>query len=447
MTESALSLKARLTILVLFAVVAVWTVATVLTYRDARHEIDELLDAHLEQAASLLIAQTGEELEEIDTEHVPSRHPFAAKVAFQVWERGARLKLHSLNAPDEPLGSGEPGFSEREIGGRRWRVFSGWDVEREMLVQVGELMEMREAIAREMLQATLKPLLFALPLLGLLVWFAVRGGMRPLDSIAEQVARRAPDYLEPVEITGVPAELAPLLDRLNKLLATVARSLENERRFTADAAHELRTPLAAIRAQAQVALGAADERERRAVLHKVIAGCDRTARLMEQLLTLARLDAPSSLQSQGVALRALAAQTIAELVPDALARHVDVALAAGPETTIQGNSGLLQILLRNLIDNAVGYTPEGGSVTVTVTPSPDGTRLAVTDTGPGIPDEERMRVTDRFYRIAGSGREGSGLGLSIVARIVQLHGATLAINEGPAGAGTQVEIAFAAPRN
>jgi two-component system sensor histidine kinase QseC len=284
--------------------------------------------------------------------------------------------------------------------------------------------------------------LFALPPLGLLVWFAVRSGVRPLDAIAEQVARRAPGHLEPVGSRGAPAELQPLLNRLNTLLATVAATLENERRFTADAAHELRTPLAAIRAQAQVALGAVHNGEQRAALQKVIAGCDRTARLMEQLLTLARLDAPPTAQSGSVPLRALAASVLAELAQDAVTRRVDLVLGEGPDATVQGNAGLLEVLLRNLIDNGIRYTPAGGTVTVTIANCAGGARLAVTDTGPGITESERNKVMERFYRIAGTGQEGSGLGLSIAARVAQIHGATLSLGAGPGNRGTRADVLF-----
>ena len=437
-----MSLKARLTFLVLLAVLAVWLAATAVTYRDARHEIDELLDAHLAQAAALLIAQTGDELEEIDTEHMSASHPLASRVVFQVWEHGKRLRLHSLNAPRQSLGSNERGFSEVDIEGQRWRVYSDWDREGEMLIHVGELVQAREEIARQMLHASLTPLVLALPLLGILVWFAVRSGVRPLDAIADQVARRAPDYLQPLQIDHMPPEIAPLVERLNNLFAVVASSIESERRFTADAAHELRTPLAAIRAQAQVALGVADETERRDVLHKVIVGCDRTARLMEQLLTMARLDTPSALKREPVSLRDLAARIIGDLAPLAVAGKVEIELEDGPDTTLPGNPGLLHVLLRNLLDNAVRYSPPGGRASVSVTRDDDVVTLAVSDVGPGIPERERARVTDRFYRVAGTDREGSGLGLSIVARIVELHGGKLQIESGSDGKGTTVAVTF-----
>ena len=438
------SLKARLTGLVVTVVVAAWAGAAWFTYREARHEIDELLDAHLAQSVALLVAQAGDEMEEFDTEHVELGRSFSNAVAFQVWEHGRRLALHSANAPDTPLGGPDTGFSEREIDGRRWRVFSAWDSEHEHLVHVGERVEARGEISEEMLEALLTPLLLAVPLLGLLVWLAVRSGVRPLDRVADEVGRREPGRLDPLDTTDVPTELKPLLHRINSLFDEVTRSIEHERRFTADAAHELRTPLAAIRAQAQVALGVADPAEREAVLRKVMAGCDRTARLMEQLLTLARLDTAPGVPRERVVLSQLAAAAIAEAAPGAVSRRIDVSLDEGAPAGIVGYPALLQVLLRNLVDNAIRYTPDGGQVQVRVVRSASGVELAVLDTGDGIPEAERGRVLERFYRVAGARADGSGLGLSIVARVAAVHGASVTVGTGLRGRGTGVSVTFPA---
>ncbi len=436
------SLKARLATLILVAVVAVWGSATWLTYQEARHEIDELLDAHLAQSVSLLVAQAGDELEEFETDHADVGLPLSPAVAFQVWEHGTRLTLHSSDAPDVPLAHGEAGFSNQRIDGHAWRVFSAWDRERETLVHVGERVEARVSIAREMLAASLAPLLLAVPLLGLLTWLAVRQGMRPLDRIASAVAVRDAQSLDPLDTRGVPSELSALIERLNGLFSRVSESLEHERRFTADAAHELRTPLAAIRAQAQVALGAADEGERAAVLRKVVSACDRTARVVEQLLTLARLDASSAAAPGSVALRALAIEALAEAAPGALAHGVELSCEPGEDVHVPGHAGLLQILLRNLLDNAIRYTPAGGEVRVELTSARDGIVLSVADSGVGIPPGQRARVLERFYRIVGNRAEGSGLGLSIVARVAAVHGAVIDLGDGIGGKGTRVAVTF-----
>ncbi len=442
MTSAPPSLKARLTVLVVGAVVLVWAAATVATYVKARHEIDELLDAHLAQSVALVVAQAGDEIEEFDTEHADIGYPVSNAVAFQVWEHGTRLSLHSANAPEAPLGGQGAGFSDQEIEGRQWRVFSAWDREHEQLVHVGERVEARVAIAREMLEASLAPLLLAVPFLALLVWFAVRQGVRPLDRVADDVGHRAPSRLDPLDLASVPTELLPLLKRLNGLFAEVTRAMEHERRFTADAAHELRTPLAAIRAQAQVALGTSDAAEREAVLHKVMAACDRTAHLVAQLMTLARLDAQPPGQPEAVVLTDLVTEVVAVAAPGAVSRRIEISFTGSPGIRVSGHAALLQVLVRNLVDNAIRYTPDGGQVMVELTSDGGGVQLSVSDSGGGIPPDQRARVMERFYRVAGSRADGSGLGLSIVSRVAAVHGATVTIADGPDGRGTRVAVSF-----
>lgn len=438
------SLRARLLALVLSGVVAVFAVATAGAYIEARQKVDALLDAHLAQSLALLVAQAGEDLEEFDTEHAGEGVPVSNAVAFQIWDHGERLALHSANAPDVPLGDRRTGFSDRDIAGIHWRVYSAWDHEGEYLIHVGERVDARREILDDLVGAMLAPLLVALPVLGLLVWLAVSRGLRPVARVADDVQRRDSDRLDPLGLEGVPRELLPLVERLNALFARVTRSLDRERRFTADAAHELRTPLAAIRAQAEVALGTPEAGARDAVLRKVIAGCDRAARLVEQLLTLARLDAAPADAAETVDLARLAAEVTADATPAALGRRIDIALEAEPAVSVRGYAGLLRILLRNLVDNAVRYSPDGSDVRVEVRREGDRVVLVVRDSGDGIRPEDRARVLERFYRVPGSRSEGSGLGLSIVARIAEVHGASVAVGEGLGGRGTGVSVVFPA---
>ncbi len=442
MAARPLSLRARLLVLVLAAVVVAFALATAGAYLETRHEVDALLDAHLEQSLALLVAQAGEDLEEYDTEHAGEGVAVSNAVAFQIWDRGSRLALHSANAPDTPLGDTRTGFSDRVIGGIGWRVYTSWDHEGEYLIHVGERVDARQEILEDLVGAVLAPLLVALPVLGLLVWLAVSRGVRPVARVADEVQQRDSERLDPLDLSGVPGELVPLVERLNTLFARVTRSLDHERRFTADAAHELRTPLAAIRAQAQVALGATDADARAAVLQKVIAGCDRAARLVEQLLTLARLDGVPGAPPDTVDLSRLAAEVVAEAAPAALARSIDIGLDAAPDASVRGHAALLRVLIRNLVDNAVRYSPGEGDVRVEIHRQDGRIVLRVLDSGDGIPPEDRARVLERFYRGAGARSEGSGLGLSIVTRVAEVHGAAVTIGEGLKGRGTGVAVAF-----
>jgi len=435
------SIKTRLLALALGAVTLVWLGTVVFTYFDAREELDELLDAHLAQAATLLIAQAAHEIDEIEYERAPTLHKYARRVVFQVWGEG-RLRLHSANAPAEPLAGDAPGFSERTIDNHRWRVFTSRDATGKLVIHVGERAELRAKLAREMALNLLTPLLYALPALALLLWIAVGRGLKPLAALRDQISHRAPDNLAPLDAAQAPREVQPLVEQLNTLFRRITDSLENERRFTADAAHELRTPVAAIRAQAQVARGAYDDATRAHALDNVITGCDRAAHLIDQLLTLARLDRSQQAPAQACRLRTLAAETLAELAPQAVNRDIQLELVESPEVEIPGLQALLQVLLRNLIDNAIRYSPSGTTIRVNVTRDGQTARLTVTDQGPGIPAAELPKVRERFYRLLGTGQEGSGLGLSIAQRIAEIHGATLVLAPNAAGKGLRATVTF-----
>jgi two-component system sensor histidine kinase QseC len=364
-------------------------------------------------------------------------------VAFQVWERGTALRVHSADAPNERLSSRTEGFSDADVDGRRWRVFSTWTRKHRLLIQVGEERAARDRLAMAIGANVLKPMVLALPLLGLLVWLGVRWGTRPLAILHEQTVQRDPDNLAPLEIADPPAEVAPLVESLNRLLARVRASIEGERRFTADAAHELRTPVAAVRAHAEVARAATTEDERRAALDSILAGCDRAAHAIDQLLTLARLDpAGAGGRRETCDLRDVARQVLADLAPMALAKGIEVELSEGAPVMVPGNRGLLAILVRNVADNAVRYSPAGGRARVDVVPDGAVARLIVTDEGPGVAPADRQALGQRFLRLAGSREAGTGLGLSIVARVAELHRAAVHFREGPGGRGFSVVVEF-----
>ncbi|MDP1606476.1 MAG: ATP-binding protein [Rhodocyclaceae bacterium] len=301
---------------------------------------------------------------------------------------------------------------------------------------------LREEFDEHFIQGLLTPLLFGLPLLGGWIWFATRRGLAPLDEVAAELGKRAPERLDPVAPAVAPREIRPLLEALNKLFTRVDRALENERRFTADAAHELRTPLAAIAAQAQVALRARDAAERDHAIAQLAAGARRASHLVEQLLTLARLDPAAGLPMDTVRLDELAVAICADHGVAALEKNIALELAAPAPVSLMANDAMLRILLRNLLDNAVRYTPAGGQVRVAVTSTGSDVLLMVSDSGPGIPADQRDQALRRLHRLAGQDIEGSGLGLSIVARIAELHGAHLELADGIGQPGLAVRLTF-----
>lgn len=438
------SLKQRLLALVLAVITLVWLGAAAFTYLDAREEFDEVLDGHLAQAASLLLVQTSHDLDELETEHAPLLHKYARRVAFQIWDKGQRLRLHSANAPQQALADRERGFSDSTIDGHRWRVFSTRDESGELLIHVAERADVRDELAQDIAANLLRPLLVSLPLLAILLWVAVARGLLPLVTLTREVEQRDPENLVALDTSSAPREVMPLIGRLNRLFSLIAASLQKERSFTADAAHELRTPIAAIKAQTQVARAATTEAERIHALDNAILGCDRASRLITQLLTLARVDTLDNSVMQPCRIRDIAAEVIAALAPAAVEKHVRLELMADAEAeaTVHGNPEMLRVLLRNLLDNAILHTPRGTAVQVQISHEPGTTCLTVSDDGPGIAAEERDRVLERFYRPLGTQASGSGLGLSIVKRIAEVHDAALQILAPSEGDGLRVKVCF-----
>ena len=431
------SLQGRLLSLSLGLVVSVWGATAVLTWIDVRHELDELLDGHLAQAAALLVVQQATEIEDEDhAVDAPTLHRYAPKVAFQVFHEG-RLSLRSSNAPTVPMVDRgqqfQSGFRTVQIDAVDWRVFAAHGAERDVQVYVGEQVSSRASILWAVLRSTLWPMVFALPFLVLALGWAVHRGVAPLRRLGRTLALRQPQVLDPVIVEGAPSEMTPMIDALNGLFARIGELMESERRFTADAAHELRTPISAIRMQAQVAQGEADDASRRHALAATVEGCDRAIRLVEQLLTLSRLEAGAAAVGQRVDLAAVLRSVVSDLAPQSIQKQQDIEVEAAGPTGVRGDALLIAVLARNLVDNAIRYSPPGGSVKVTLAGRPERVRLTVEDSGPGMSEPDRARLGERFFRVLGSGQGGSGLGWSIVQRIASVHRAT-------AGAGRSASL-------
>jgi two-component system sensor histidine kinase QseC len=333
-------------------------------------------------------------------------------------------------------GAGTPsttGFSTVEIGGSAWRVFAAQGAKRDVRVYVGEEVASRASILWALMRSMFWSMFIALPVLALAAWWAVYSGVAPLRRLGRVLAGRQPHALDPVLLQDAPAEMAPMLDALNGLFERIARLMEAERRFTADAAHELRTPIAAIRAQAQVALGEADDARRRHALQSTLAGCDRAARLVEQMLTLSRLEAGIAPTAATVYLGAVVRQVVGELAPQALHKRQTIEVDAVDACAVTGDATLLALLVRNLVDNAIRYSPPGAKIRIAVADVDAQVRLLVEDSGQGMSTQDMQRFGERFFRVTGSGQSGSGLGASIVMRIADAHGAFVQASTSPLG--------------
>lgn len=433
------SLQARLFVLVLGFALAIWLGAAMITWRDAQDQIDDLLDGHLAQAASLLLVQAAGDHD--DVYDAPTQQKNAPQVAYQVFMAG-ELITRSANVGSEPLGPQSDGFvTVRRDDGALWRITAAHDSRHDITVMVGEQMASRQAILWAVMRSLLRPLLVAMPLFGLALWWSVRKGLAPIRGLSETLERRTPHAAEPVTLDGMPRELQPLVQTLNGLLERIGGMVQAERRFTADAAHELRTPIAAIRAQAQVAIGAHDNvAERMHALQTTLAGCDRASHLVDQLLTLARLEAAPGAKAAIVDLAAVTRRVVGELARGALERKQEVALHADGVCPVAANETLIGVLVRNLVDNAMRYSPENAIVEVAVRQEHSGAVLRVLDSGPGMTDEGISHLGERFFRVLGNDQTGSGLGWSIVRRLLDVFGARAQIGRSSELGGLSVVV-------
>jgi two-component system sensor histidine kinase QseC len=293
-----------------------------------------------------------------------------------------------------------------------------------------------------MIFSSLWPMAVAWPIIALILWFSVGASLKPLSALADAIRARSPRQLGRIEVAGVPSEVVPVVASLNELLAVVEGALEREKQFTGNAAHELRTPLAGIKAQAEAGLGSRDEREKTEALEAINLGVERASRMVGQLLTLARVDPESAaLNRHSLDLSALAAEVVARHFPAARAKRIELAVS-GNEVAhmVPGEAQYLELLLSNLLDNAIRYSPEDSAVEVKLSQVAGEVCLEVEDSGPGIPRPDRARVFDRFVRLEGAPGEGSGIGLAIVKRIAELHGARIELCEPPGHPGLLVKV-------
>jgi two-component system OmpR family sensor kinase len=412
-------------------------IAAAAVYYRAQREAGDLLDYQLRQMALSLRDQALHGPETIRPPQYDNEFDFAIDIRG---DDGSRLH-YSRSRVELPVTSAR-GHATVETAGGAWRMYTlnqpGFTV------RVAQPMYLRDDLAVSAALRTMTPFFLLVPLLWLMVWVFVTRGLRPLDSLAEAVKTRSAESLRPLDEQQVPQEIKPVVSSLNDLLARLTRALELQRSFVADAAHALRTPLTALHLQIQLAERAEVPAEREAAFATLKDGVNRATHLVEQLLTLARNEPEAQDRTQAaIDLGELGAEVVGSHAPLAEAKGVDLGLSRRDEhAVVTGERDALRTLLSNLVDNALRYTPSGGRVDVAVMQTEAGAVFEVTDTGPGIPLEERERVFDRFYRTGGNDIPGSGLGLSIVRSIAERHGATVTLSDGAGGKGLQARVVF-----
>jgi len=482
------SIRLRLIVMLTSTVLLVWLAVLVLVYLVAEHEVEEVFDANLAQSAHILqalllheveedlniasdIREVTEELGETGLSSYPrlaallkeysskeskeqielfeavrdAGKKYASAPVFSAHYGDGTLMVRGGSAPDLPV-SGD-GYANIDQEGRIWRSYSLTDNATGFVVQVGEQQSHRTELVRYITRNTLAPLLLALPIIGILIWAVVGHALASLQRVVRGVSMRAPDAIEPIADEETPSEIKSLLIALNALFERVGTMIKRERQFTADAAHELRTPLAGLKAHLQVARGQSSEPATQHSLDQALAGVDRATHSVEQLLVLARADAKQAkaIVSAPVNLCDVAVQVVAALSQQAVDRDIDLGVDAPSSVLLHGDAAALQIMLRNLVDNALRYTPVGGVVTVSVGSEKYSNWIEVADNGVGVALEEREKILNRFHRGTAEktlGAKGSGLGLSIVQRIADLHSAEIQIKDGLNGKGLSVKVLF-----
>lgn len=453
------SLRKLLLFALLSASLVILGAASYKVYSEIRKEVSDLFDAELAQSARSLNSFVAHlpysktlyrlwDLEKVETIRPNAfTHRYEKKLAFQLIYKQEGMILRSESAPALPLSTSLNGYSKTTINGHLWHVFSISDDNSHYIIHVGQRDDIRKELKDDISKHLITPFLIGLPCLGVVIWLIVGRAWKPVERLTKQLAKREANYLKPLSTQKLPAEIVPLVNQMNNLFIQLEHAFEHERRFTADASHELRTPLAGLLTQAQVALRAQDEQTRNQALSRIEQGVNRMTAMVQQLLIFSRIESGTEFLTQQTSLiGSEVVQVVADLEPEAHKKKIRVEFVEDNAVPITGNSALINILIRNLVGNAIKYTPPEGLVRITVFGEADCLMLSVEDSGPGIPPSEYENVLKRFHRCIETSRtvQGSGLGLSIVQRIALIHGAKLSLDRSQFG-GLKVSVEFALP--
>lgn len=430
-----LTIRQRLLLGLFLAALACALAASVALYRKVREEANELADLQLHQIAATLPDLLTPNIE------IPAAGDPEEDVLIQAWDQRGQLIYSSQGALNVPRYA-PSGFRSVELQGQGWRIFGV--VRHDRLVQVSQPMAVRERLARHLAMRVVLPLLAFIPIFGLLAYVVVGRALRPLERMARAVADRSPSALQPLELAGLSPELRPVVDELNALLGKIDHVMAAQRNFVADAAHELRSPLTALKLQLQLAERAVGDEQRTVAFGKLHERLERASHLVQQLLTLARHDPEQVTAAHAsIDLHQLAQRAVADHSTYADSREIDLGVDGGSGTVlVLGHADGLAVLLNNLVDNALRYTQVGGRVDLYAGIEQGRAVLRVSDNGPGVPQHERARLFDRFYRPDGNEVWGCGLGMAIVKNVADLHRAEVALSDGVNGRGLVVSVLF-----
>lgn len=451
------SIRARLLLILTLTTSLVWLCAVAWIYFSTHAHFERVLDTRLAEAARMVSslasspALDAREAAELGTEFTEMEQPGERQISCQIWSVDGRLVGQSEGAPSARLSDHSAGFADTSVEGEQWRVYATYNEALGIRVLVADNLRVRQGLVRDVVTGLLLPALVIFPILMALIWVSVGRGLRPLEEITRALAGRAATDLAPIEIYRPPRELRPVVGALNSLFGRVSAAREREKAFTAFAAHELRTPLAGLKTQAQVAQATEDPQVLRAALDRVVQSVDRSARLVSQLLAIARLEAEdAALPRQVVPLQPTLERTASEFAAAVAEKHLTLRYAPELATaSLSVSETLFTAAVRNVLENAINHSPRGGEVDWSIEHAGGAISLVLRDQGKGIPEEELPRVTQRFYRLAqpglGAGASaGTGLGLAIAEVALSRAGGSLVLRNRASG-GLEAVLTFPCP--
>jgi len=437
------------TILVTIAVIGLFA------YRSAKREINYVYDAQLINDASVLWALVEDEFHEagsdetkklpsidldFNNQHAASKEAdeYASARMFRIWVSG-KIMMFSDTALPATISQQSVGFSEVEYNHETWRIYTQAVPNSAVTIEVGEKRALRNKLVANILLQLSFSLLILVPAVGLLIWLGIKSGLGTIRTLVREIRSRSPDDLSSIPVEDLPRDLSPLGKSINQLLAKLEHSLTAERRFSDHAAHQLRTPLAGLKLQLQMLAKEDDERERMALIGDLTRSTNRATHLVEQLLRAARVS-HQPVNMKALPLYHIAASVIAEVAKVAAEKQLDISLEGQEEANVRADELLMKLMIGNLLDNAIKYTPISGKIRISLLPRDGMWCLTISDTRPGISESEREAVFHRFYRAANPVTDGAGLGLAIVGEIIDRLSATIALKTPENGQGLRVEV-------
>jgi two-component system sensor histidine kinase QseC len=465
-----MSIRYILIIRILIASFVLVGIGAWLSYKDVQHETRELFDAQLARSARLILSLVQADPEQINLssiqkfldenqleapesgpdnllgegeEEFDSGHIYEAKLGFQIWDSLGNLILKSANVPLKVISQQDKGYSNNIFLDNEWRVFTLNSVDGRYRAMTAERVDVRNDLIGKVLSDLLFLFVILVAALSITSWFAISQGLSSLRNLTEQIHERGAERLDSISEENAPIEIQTITGALNQLLSKLQNALAREKRITSDAAHELRTPLAAVKLHAELASRATNKEDRKKAIADILLGNERTTHLVNQLLALARLEPDSSSLEFGPHdLCQIVREEVALLAPSAQAKEIDLSVCESENIIAKVDDTSIRLLIRNLLTNAISYTQRGGKVRAKLSESDRQCHLVIEDNGPGIPLGERDRVFERFYRIKNHGNPGCGIGLSIVMRVAELHQAMLSLSESDFESGLKVKLSF-----